>query len=132
MFKNNNPQIKLKFFLKTTLFFFFSIVAFAGGIRGTIRNEKNEIMPFASVSVKGSSVGSIANEEGKFELNLSNGKYEIIFQFVGYQSVMRQVDVNDDFVELNIVMKETVIQLGTLQKYAFLRCLIKKSLNLSS
>jgi hypothetical protein len=112
MYYNIYPQNLFKLFFKITIFFLFLFDTYAGGIRGSIRNEKNEVMPFASVFDKSSSVGSLANEEGKFELNLSNGKHEIIFQFIGYQSVIRQIEVNDSFIELEIVMKETFIQLG--------------------
>lgn len=82
------------------------------GIKGKIKNEKGEVMPFASVLVKGTEIGTMANQDGDYEIKLKAGSYEIIFQYIGYQSVTKKVDVAENIQMLNIVMKEVSIELG--------------------
>jgi len=50
--------------------------------------DTNESLPFTNVIIEGTSIGTITNEEGKFELTISK-KYSnatIVFSFVGYQN----------------------------------------------
>jgi hypothetical protein len=82
------------------------------GLKGKIKNEKGETMPFASVLVKGTEIGTMANQDGDYEIKLKAGSYEIVFQYIGYQSVTKKVDVAENFQTLNIVMKEISIELG--------------------
>lgn len=82
------------------------------GLKGKIKNEKGETMPFASVLVKGTEIGTMANQDGDYEIKLKAGSYEIIFQYIGYQSVTKKVDVAENIQTLNIVMKEVSIELG--------------------
>ena len=75
------------------------------GIKGVIKNEKGEVMPFASVLVKGTDIGTMANQEGAYEVKLKTGQYEIIFQYVGYQAITKKIDVGDSFQTINIDIK---------------------------
>ena len=40
------------------------------GIKGKIKNEKGETMPFTSVLVKGTEIGTMANQDGDYEIKL--------------------------------------------------------------
>ncbi|MDZ7934324.1 MAG: DUF5686 and carboxypeptidase regulatory-like domain-containing protein [Emticicia sp.] len=84
----------------------------ASGLKGKIKNEKDEAMPFASVLVKGTEIGTMANQDGDYEIKLKAGSYEIVFQYIGYQSVTKKVDIVENVQTLNIVMKEISIELG--------------------
>lgn len=58
-------------------------------IEGTVLDKKTEEpLPFTNVIIEGTSIGTISNEEGKFELVFSK-KYlvsNVIFSFIGYQN----------------------------------------------
>ena len=53
-------------------------------ISGKITNNANEPLPFATVYVKGTTIGTNSNEEGDYSLKLAGGEYELVFQYVGY------------------------------------------------
>jgi hypothetical protein len=56
-------------------------------IRGVVLDaEKNAPIPKASVFLNNTSVGTTANEEGKFELSIPAGRFELIVSSVGYQT----------------------------------------------
>jgi hypothetical protein len=85
--------------------------AFAGGIRGTIKGDDGTILAFASVFVKQTSAGAATDMEGRFELSLPPGQYDVLFQYLGYETTQRKIEVGADFVEINIVLKTQVVVL---------------------
>ncbi len=97
----------------TFLFFFAGIVSgsMAGGVRGTILSEEGNPLAFATIFVKETGTGSATDFEGKYEVRLSPGKYTILFQYLGYESILREVVVGDDFIEINLTLKTQTIML---------------------
>lgn len=85
--------------------------AFAGGIRGTIKGDDGAILAFASVFVKQTSAGAATDMDGRFELSLPPGQYDVLFQYLGYETTQRKIEVGADFVEINIVLKTQVVVL---------------------
>ncbi|MCE7064360.1 DUF5686 and carboxypeptidase regulatory-like domain-containing protein [Dyadobacter sp. CY326] len=83
----------------------------AGGIKGRISTGKGEALPYAGIAVTGTSNGTMANEEGAYEFSLSPGNYEIIFQYLGFKSVSKNITVGNDFTELNVVLEEQALNL---------------------
>jgi CarboxypepD_reg-like domain/TonB-dependent Receptor Plug Domain len=69
-----------------------SLISFAqeGVIKGKIINKiSNEVIPFASVVIQGTSLGAAANESGEYEINnLRPGLYNLQASFVGFKSLM--------------------------------------------
>lgn len=84
-----------------------------GGIRGIIQNEAGEPLAFATIFVKQTGSGTTTNLQGEFELQLRPGTYELVFQYIGYESVVRQVDVTDEFSTINITLREQATMLQT-------------------
>jgi len=98
---------------KLLLLLFITQNVFAvSGLKGKIKNEKGEVMPYASVLVKGTEIGTMANENGDYEIKLKAGSYEVVFQYIGYQSVIKKVDIDENVQTLNITMKEVSIELS--------------------
>jgi hypothetical protein len=62
-----------------------------GGIKGIIKNEKGEVMPFASVLVKGTDIGTMANEEGAYEVKLKSGQYEVFFNMLAIRQLSKKL-----------------------------------------
>ncbi len=104
-------------------------------IKGTVYNQRKEALPFASVSVKGTSMGTIANEEGQYRLNLKPGYYEIVFQYLGYQSGFKAITLTGSEEVFDAVLAEQALQLGEVKigkgnedpAYAIMRRAIAKS-----
>ena len=105
---------KFIFFL---LFFLCSIthLAIAGGIKGVVKNTKGERLAYASISVKETSNGTIANDDGQYELTLNPGKYEIVFQYLNHKTIYKTVEIKNEFVIIDVVLEEVVINLKEVQ-----------------
>src|SRR4051812_2985187 len=117
------------------LFIFFIVLkAEAGKVFGTITDEKGNILPFASVLVKGSSTGTSANNEGKYFLQLEPGNYTIVAQYVGYQRQEKAITLGKSDVKLDFTLilqqfslKEVVVRPGGEDPaYEIIRNAIKK------
>ncbi len=100
------PQVSL-----VVLAFLISASAFGGGIRGTIKGDDGGPLAFATIFVKQTGTGSASDLQGRYEVLLNPGSYDIIFQYLGYESVARKIEVGDDFKEINITLKTQVVML---------------------
>lgn len=100
------------------LFIFNSFAAFSQSIQGTVKDTEGNILPFASVLVKGTPLGVTANKEGKFSLHLSRGSYALECRYVGYTSNEKQVTVASENQTVNFIL--------TLQKLTLREVIIKE------
>ena len=85
------------------LFFFFSTTAFAGKITGIIKDDKGNVLPYASISVKEKNIGTTANQEGHYSLELSAGDYTIIVQYVGFAKQEKKVHIDRSMISILIL-----------------------------
>ncbi|MEJ2238489.1 MAG: carboxypeptidase-like regulatory domain-containing protein, partial [Gemmatimonadales bacterium] len=84
-----------------------------GTIRGVVTDQGTG-RPIAGVqvSVEGTRIGSITNEEGAFELaNVPAGGVRVRVRMIGYSSQLIEASVSTAPVDLNVVLRESVISL---------------------
>jgi hypothetical protein len=101
----------IKSFLTLVLFSLISCDAYSGGIRGLIKGDDGTALAFASVFVKQTAAGAATDINGRFELALPPGQYDILFQYLGYETQQQKVTIVSDFVEINVTLKTQVIVL---------------------
>lgn len=82
---------------------FLGLYAQEASIYGVITDEKNQPVPYATVTLKGLSKGAMADENGVYKvINLEAGKYSLQFTGVGYNKVVREVLINaNESLEVN-------------------------------
>ncbi|MBN8822383.1 MULTISPECIES: DUF5686 and carboxypeptidase regulatory-like domain-containing protein [unclassified Spirosoma] len=88
------------------------------GLRGTVKNKQGEVLPFAAVIVKGTPNGTITNAEGRYEIGLAPGNYEIVFQYLGFQTIQKSVEVTAGFTTLDATLEEQALRLAEVQTKA--------------
>lgn len=66
-----------------------------GTIKGVLTDTEmnNEPLPFANVIVKGTTIGTTTDENGKYELSVPKGNQVITFSFIGYETIEVPVTV---------------------------------------
>ncbi len=97
-----------------TLVFIYMISQFTGfsqGIRGKITDENNETLPFATIYVRNLQTGTTSNAEGSYDIKLAPGKYDLVFQFMGYQTQLKVVEIKSGYTNLDVLMQPRVIVL---------------------
>jgi len=98
------------------LFFLFLLntgFVFAGGLRGRVKADDGATLGFTTIFVKQLGTGTAANADGFYEIPLPAGTYDVVFQYLGYETQERQVTIGEGFVELNVVLKTQVMVLQT-------------------
>src|SRR5690606_24311477 len=79
--------MKLRFLLG---FLFFITLSFAqtGTVSGTILDKEfdNEPLPFANITVKGSTQGSSTDDQGRYTISLKPGNYTLVIAYLGYET----------------------------------------------
>jgi hypothetical protein len=95
----------MKQFLLLFASFLFNILTLqAGRISGTVTDDKGNLLPFASITIKGTTGGTTANNEGKYFITLQTGQYTIVCQYVGYKRQEKTVDVSDSEHQINFTL----------------------------
>lgn len=100
---------------KKLLFIVFTIlnisVINATNIKGIITDQKHEAIPFASVFVAGTTIGTTSNESGFYQLALKPGNYTITVKSIGYTALSKEIIVNTQEQEINFELKEETIKI---------------------
>jgi hypothetical protein len=102
-------------------------------VSGVVTDNKGAVLPYASITVNGTSKGSVANSQGQYVINLAPGTYTLVCQYVGYKSEERKCTLNTsnsivDF-QLSIqelTLSEVVIKRGEDPAIEIIRETIKK------
>jgi Family of unknown function (DUF5686)/CarboxypepD_reg-like domain len=108
----------MKFFINMkykllTIFLFFGIVSLFSQtkVSGHVFDENNNPVSFANVVFKGSSIGTITNENGRFYLESDETWKTLIVSFVGYETIEFNLEKKINY-DLKLTIKETAAQLG--------------------
>lgn len=67
-------------------------------VSGVVKNQQNrKVVEYASVSVKGTNVGTVTNEDGEFTLKIKKSLTEkaIVISHIGYVSTVRAMEGDD-------------------------------------
>ena len=78
-------------------------------VSGKVTAEKGEVIPGVSVLVKGTSRGTITNNDGEFNIVAKEGDI-LVLSFVGFEK--QEVKITTANQAITIVMKEDISQLG--------------------
>ena len=96
-------------FLLFCFSFFFTQLAVAQVVNGTVIDEYNEALPSVVITIENQS-GTMTDYNGQYTLNLPKGTYNITYSFIGYETVKKTVAVQGNKV-VNVVMKPSQTQL---------------------
>ena len=113
---------------------FLSHMALAVKISGTITDDKGNILPYASLFIKGSSQGTTSNNRGKYFMDLPPGTYTLVCQYVGYARQEKIITLGTESLTLDFklsiqqtTLKEVTIKPGGEDPaYEIIRHAIKK------
>ncbi len=101
----------MRYFYCYLLFFLATNASLAQGVRGIIRNEQEEPLPYATIYIQQRETGTTTNDEGYYEIQLEPGDYDLVFQYMGYAAQSQSITVGSGFQELNITLPTQAIQL---------------------
>ena len=96
----------------TILLFLFVSITFIGQVKGKITDLNNNPLSFVSVYFDKTVTGTTSNDNGEYILELKKkGKHTIVFQFLGYKTLKKEVDVSSFPFELDVKLEEENVEL---------------------
>jgi hypothetical protein len=103
-------------------------------IWGTVFNERGELLPYSSITIKGTTLGASANNRARFSIALPAGNYTVVCQHIGYTAQEKAVTITNQEEELSfvltpqkLVLKEVIVKnTDEDPAYAIIREAIKK------
>lgn len=104
--------MRIKLFLASICFVFFAIHNLYAQkyyvLNGTIKDQTTgETLIGASVQVNGASqLGTVTNSYGYYALSIPAGVYEVVYSYVGYESVKKNISIASDLKQ-NISLKSS-------------------------
>lgn len=84
-------------------------VSFAQGVRGSVKGDDGKPLPFATIYVKQLGTGTTTNANGQYEIFCPAGEYDLVFQFLGFETQEKKVTIGQISLDLNIVLKSQAI-----------------------
>jgi TonB-dependent receptor len=109
-------------FKSSILFLFFSLLSFSqnGTVKGILSDKdlKGEPLPFANVTIKGTSYSATTDLAGKYAIDIPEGNYTIIFSFLGYESKTKtfailpnqKVTINEILGSGSVTIEDVVVK----------------------
>ncbi len=116
------------------LFIIPSLYSSAQKIHGIIFNDKGDLLPYSSVTIKGTTIGASANNRAKYAISVKPGTYTVVCQHIGYATQEKKVTITDSDEELAFFLSEQKLELkevivkngGEDPAYEIIRQAIKK------
>lgn len=85
-------------------------------VTGTIKDPAGKALPFVTVRVGDSPLGTNSDEKGTYKLQLPAGNYTLTASLVGYVTATRTIDIRQNTIA-DFILKEDTITLGTVNIY---------------
>ncbi len=96
----------------------FPVLLSAQGIKGTISDKNGQPVAYANIYVPSLKTGTTSNIEGFFELKLPSGDFDVIFQYIGYQSATKQFHVGTEMENTHVTLQYQDVHLKEIKVLA--------------
>lgn len=88
-------------------FIFVNVFSQQYKVSGQIKDMEGEIVPFTSVYIKNTTIGTSANVDGQYILKLDAGTYTLLYRTIGFVSVEKTLTINGDKQQDVVLMPDT-------------------------
>ena len=98
--------------INVLLFLLFSISGLHAQttITGCVTDQSNTPLPFATVYLSNTTIGTLANENGIYTLKIPrNGEYDLVSSCIGFTTNTRTIRAEGENLKINIKLKANVI-----------------------
>ena len=99
--------------MRYIILLFFCSLSLSAQLKGTITDLDNQPIPFVNIYIENSYAGTTSNKQGRYELAVPNpGKYSVVFQFLGYKTQTKTIEIKASPYILDIILLEENISLN--------------------
>lgn len=81
-------------------------------VSGSVTDEKGELLPYANIIIKNTTLGTVTDLDGNYVLPISHpGQYTIVVKYAGFIPVEKQISFSND-TTINFCLKEDILHLN--------------------
>lgn len=81
-------------------------------LSGVVKDKLGETLPGAGIYVSGYKIATVADNNGKYFLNLKPGNYDILVQLIGYKAFNKNIIIGDKSLTVNFILEQDAVQLN--------------------
>lgn len=82
-------------------------------IKGTVSDAKDQPLAYVNIYIENTYIGTTSNDDGNYELNITEpNTYTIVFQFLGYKTVKKTVNIDTFPFIIDAVLVDEEISLN--------------------
>ena len=97
--------------MRYLLILLFCSLSVSAQLKGSITDSSQQPIPFVNIYIENSYVGTTSNEQGDYVLTLSQpGTYNIVFQFLGFKTQTKTIEIKELPYVLDIILLEEKIK----------------------
>ncbi len=85
-------------------------------LSGKISDKQGKPLPFATIQIEKTTLGTYADSSGHYSFHIPKGKYSLTASLVGYLPVQQTLDINQDCI-LNFTLEKDTINLQEVRVY---------------
>ena len=79
-------------------------------VSGKVTSDTKEIISYATVHLKGTTLGSMTDDNGNYTIQAPAGSYTLVVSMMGYSTVEQSVIlINEENTTLNITDRKSVV-----------------------
>ena len=99
--------------MRYLILLFFCSLSVSAQLKGNISDIDQQPIPFVNIYIENSYTGTTSNEQGDYELALPEpGTYTIVFQFLGFKTQTKTIEIEQFPYTLDITLLEENISLN--------------------
>ncbi len=103
-----NINMRIAFF---ALIFLYFCSSYGQLLKGRTMSSSGEPLPFATLHIKGTTLGTTSNANGFYQLKLKEkGKYFFVVQHIGFQKIEKELII-DEVLEEDFILSPEVLEL---------------------
>ncbi|MFT3980710.1 MAG: DUF5686 and carboxypeptidase regulatory-like domain-containing protein [Ferruginibacter sp.] len=87
-----------------------SFEGFSQKLYGTVFTQNGDLLPYSSITIKGTSIGASANDKARYSFTIAPGTYTVICQHIGFTTAEKKITVSGE-TELSFVLNEQKLQM---------------------
>jgi len=90
------------------------LIAAAGQIKGTLYTQAGTPMPYATVRIDGTRIGTVSAQDGTYSFKIPNaGAYTVVATAVGYNMLRQTVDLSPgQILTINLTLQEASVHMN--------------------
>ena len=88
-----------------TLFLSFLYGLVSAQIQGKVTDNDGTPLPYVNIFIKNSSVGTTSNFDGNYALKVNEGSHTIVYQYIGFKTVEKNINLGSDVILMNVQME---------------------------